>query len=208
MRNWGAFSTHSASGGWDDTLVVFTSDHGEMMGDHRMLGKGSLYPQSYHIPLVVKIPGGAKGQRVGAFTSAADVFPTVAELIGSVPRNALDGRSLTPLLTGGRPRTWRKAALWESDLRHVLDAPPPGHAPRDCVLQCRMDAGHLYVASPAWGPALFDLAEDPGCLHNRAADPALRAARLAAAEAMLADRAQAMDDNLARACVWNWHERH
>ena len=57
------------SGAWDDTIVILTSDHAEMMGDHLMLGKGGFFDGSYHIPLIIrdprlKQPGGTQGRRV------------------------------------------------------------------------------------------------------------------------------------------------
>ncbi|WP_371036975.1 sulfatase-like hydrolase/transferase [Rhodosalinus sp. FB01] len=200
------FEALRAAGQWEETVIVFTSDHGEMMGDHWMLGKGGFFPQSYHIPLIMRIPGRGAGQ-VDAFTSAADIFPTLCDLMGVAPGHAPDGASLTPFLDGQAPRRWRAAALWEFDFRLLLgeDAARFGLAPEDCVLQCRMDGRHLYMASPGLPPALYDLDEDPDCLVNRAADPALAPARLSQAEALLADRARLMDRTLASRAVWDFY---
>ena len=52
------------------TLILFTSDHGEMLGDHWMLGKAGFFPQAFHVPLVVRLPGGSRGQRVTALHRA------------------------------------------------------------------------------------------------------------------------------------------
>jgi arylsulfatase A-like enzyme len=177
-----------------------------MLGDHWMLGKGGFFEGSYRIPLILRVPGQAGGGRIEAFTSAVDIFPTLSELMGEAPRHAVDGASLLPFVRGKRPEGWRGAALWEFDFRLLLGARAAdyGLAPEDCVLQCRRDARHLYVASPALPPALYDLQEDPACLVNRAGDPALRAARLSAAEALLADRARLMDRTLANHAVWDW----
>ncbi|RBI86552.1 phosphonate monoester hydrolase [Rhodosalinus halophilus] len=195
-----------AAGQWDETVVVFTSDHGEMLGDHWMLGKGGFFEESYRIPLILRLPGQAGGGYVEAFTSAVDIFPTLAELMGVAPGQAVDGASLLPFVRGERPADWRDAALWEFDFRLLLGprAADYGLAPEDCVLQCRRDDRHLYVASPGLPPALYDLSEDPGCLRNRADDPAMAGARLAAAEALIADRARLMDRTLANRAVWDW----
>lgn len=195
-----------AAGQWEDTVVIFTSDHGEMLGDHWMLGKGGFFEESYHIPLILRVPGQAGGERVEAFTSAVDIFPTLAELMGVAPGHAVDGDSLLPFTAGTPPARWREAALWEFDFRLLPSARGADHglAPEDCVLQCRRDDRHLYAASPALPPALYDLAEDPGCLRNCAGDPAMQGARLAAAEALLADRARLMDRTLADRAVWDW----
>ncbi|TIR43728.1 MAG: phosphonate monoester hydrolase, partial [Mesorhizobium sp.] len=85
-----------AAGSWDDTVVVLTSDHAEMMGDHFMLGKGGFFDASYHIPLIVRDPRRteAAGASIDRFTEAVDVFPTLLDLIGAAPEPHLDGRSL------------------------------------------------------------------------------------------------------------------
>ncbi|TIN82585.1 MAG: phosphonate monoester hydrolase, partial [Mesorhizobium sp.] len=65
-----------ATGAWDDTIIVLTSDHAEMMGDHFMLGKGGYFDGSYHIPLIIRDPrqGKATGGSVDSFTEANDIL--------------------------------------------------------------------------------------------------------------------------------------
>ena len=65
-----------AAGAWDDTLIVLTSDHGEMMGDHWTLGKFGYFDQAFHIPLIVRDPRRPEGfgRRVTAFTEAVRAF--------------------------------------------------------------------------------------------------------------------------------------
>ncbi|TIO53619.1 MAG: phosphonate monoester hydrolase, partial [Mesorhizobium sp.] len=106
-----------AAGSWDDTVVVLTSDHAEMMGDHFMLGKGGFFDASYHIPLIVRDPRRteAAGASIDRFTEAVDVFPTLLDLIGAAPEPHLDGRSLASWLDGEEPADWRDAAHWEFD---------------------------------------------------------------------------------------------
>ena len=53
---WAGFAHLKALGQWDDTLIVFTSDHGEQMGDHWQYGKAGFFDQSYHIPMIVGTP--------------------------------------------------------------------------------------------------------------------------------------------------------
>ena len=73
-----------AASAWQDTVIVLTSDHAEMMGDHYMLGKGGFFDQSYHLPLIVRDPRQAinAGRRVDEFTEAVDLMPTVLDLLG------------------------------------------------------------------------------------------------------------------------------
>ncbi|WP_010102490.1 sulfatase-like hydrolase/transferase, partial [Verminephrobacter aporrectodeae] len=68
------------TGQWDDTLIVMTSDHGEQLGDHHLLGKVGYFDQSYHIPMLVRDPSraadGTRGTLVDHFTEAVDTMPT------------------------------------------------------------------------------------------------------------------------------------
>jgi hypothetical protein len=94
------FAALKAAGAWDDTLVIFTSDHAELMGDHYLLGKGGYHDQSQHTPLIIRDPRATRrGNRVEAFTEAVDIYPTILEAIGSTPKHVADGTSLLPWLT-------------------------------------------------------------------------------------------------------------
>ncbi|NIR39236.1 MAG: sulfatase-like hydrolase/transferase, partial [Actinobacteria bacterium] len=72
---------------WDDTLVVFTSDHGEQLGDHWLFGKYGYFDQAFHIPLIVRDPrpgaDAGRGRRVDRFTENVDVMPTILDLLGA-----------------------------------------------------------------------------------------------------------------------------
>lgn len=185
------FETLRERSDWEDTLVIFTSDHGEMMGDHGLLGKGGFYREGQHIPLMIRFPGlGAR--RVDGFTSAVDIFPTLAEIWGIAPRHAPDGLSLLPL-AAGKPQK-RNNALWEFDFRHLL---PPGLSlpPRDCHLTVLRTATVQYVHSPAFPPLLFDLSDDPSC-QAPIEDPD-SSLRVMMAEALLSEVTRLRDDTLA-----------
>lgn len=184
-------------GDWKNTLVVFTSDHGEMLGDHGLLGKGGFFAQGQHIPLIVRLPGGTSGE-VARFTSSADVFPTLLDLWGLEGRHAPDGASLAPALdgTGEAGRDW---ALWEFDFRFAM--PPDlrdtmGLTPRACHLTVLRTAEAQYVHSPAFPPFVFDLAADPDCRAPIASPtPPLRSRM---AEALLDRITTLRDETLAR----------
>lgn len=194
----------------EETLVVFTSDHGEMLGDHLMLGKGGFFEQSYHVPLIIRMPGGAGGGVVEAFTSATDIFPTLCAAMGVSPGHQPDGMPLQPFLEGRVPEGWRDAAFWEFDFRQPLGpegARALGLREEECVLTCYRDRRSLYVQSPALAPLLFDLDSDPECRVNRAGDRDLLERRLDCAEALLAERARHADNTLARCAVWDYHRR-
>lgn len=89
------------SGMWDNTVIVFTSEHGEMAGDHGMLEKRSLYEQSARVPLLMRIPEMGNGQKhiAGSF-GHVDLAPTLLELMGAEIPAHLQGRSILPVLRG------------------------------------------------------------------------------------------------------------
>ena len=114
-----------ASGEDERTLVVFTSDHGEHLGDHWQFSKLSYFDQTFHVPLIIRDPRPAatlgRGRQVSAFTENIDVMPTILEAIGLEAPHQCDGESLTPFLAGGTPAGWRREAHFAFDFRDALD---------------------------------------------------------------------------------------
>lgn len=187
---------------WDNTIIIFTSDHAEMMGDHWMFGKGGAYDGSYHIPLVIRDPAYAAqaGRVVDHFTSAADLMPTLLQRIGVTPANHQDGASLQPFLQGEPPQNWRDHAFWEFDFRDVVTNAQEqalGLKSNQCNLAVLRDHQFKYVHFAGLPPLLFDLAADPDEMNNLAEDPAYLAVRLRYAEKLLALRAEHLDQTLA-----------
>ena len=95
------------SGQWDNTIIVFTSEHGEMAGDHGMLEKRSMYEEASRVPLIMRIPGSSPDaddgeHRVPGSVSLVDLVPTLLDLSGTGASTAtgLQGRSLAPVITG------------------------------------------------------------------------------------------------------------
>jgi choline-sulfatase len=89
----------------DDTVVIFTADHGEMLGERGLWYKMSFFEDSAGIPLIVSAPGKFRPRRVSANVSLLDMVPTLAELCGAgltTGADKLDGASLVPLLSGDR----------------------------------------------------------------------------------------------------------
>lgn len=198
-RIWQALKEHGA---WDDTLIIFTSDHAEMAGDHWTLGKGGFFDGSYHIPLVIRDPRypAAMGRQIDDFTSAADIFPTLCERLDVNPRNHIDGRSLIPYLAGDGPPGRRGAVFWEFDFRDIASGDAERHfglSSNECNLAVIRDEHFKYVHFAGLPPLLFDLDKDPMELDNRAADPAYATVRLAYAEKLLSWRARHLDQTLA-----------
>ncbi len=190
-----------ANGAWDNTIVVLTTDHGEMLGDHWTLGKFGYFDQAYHIPLIVRDPRHPEGfgGRVTAFTEAVDVVPTLLEGVGATREGPADGRSLGPFLRGESAPDWRGEAHWEFDFRDVAGGKAQaalGVDLDDCSLAVIRDARYKYVHFAGLPPLLFDLQEDPDELHNRAEDAGHLAVRVAMAEKLLAWRSRHLDRRL------------
>lgn len=144
----------------DNTRILYTSDHGEMAGAHGLFGKSCLYEDSVSAPLILAGPGIPSGKTVGELVSHVDLFPTILEGAGIACADAdrdLPGVSLWPAI-GGRDRT-----------RHVF---AEYHATGSRAGSFMLRAGDwkllYHVGAP---PQLFNLAADPGELHDLA-DPA------------------------------------
>ncbi len=186
------------NGSWKNTLIVLTSDHGEMMGDHYTLGKFGYFDQSYHVPLIVRDPGrpDAHGEIVDAFSESIDVMPTVLDALGLPVPGHLDGASLLPFLNGESPGAWRREAHWECDFRDVVSGAAQDHfgvGLDRCNLAVIRGERYKYVHFGGLPSLLFDLHDDPDELHNIAGDPAHRDIRLDMAEKLLAWRATHLD---------------
>jgi arylsulfatase A-like enzyme len=102
-------------GAGGDTIVVFTSDHGDMMGDHGLMLKGFMhYRGTLQVPLVIRAPGRMPG-RTRALASTLDLCPTIIDLTGARWFQGIQGRSLTPILADPAAVV-RRHVLVEDDL--------------------------------------------------------------------------------------------
>lgn len=92
----------------ENTIIVFTSDHGYHLGEHGMWRKNTLFENSARVPLIIVAPGGAKGQTALAPVGLVDLYPTLAELGGVQSPDNLQGQSLVPMLhePTARGRGW------------------------------------------------------------------------------------------------------
>jgi arylsulfatase A-like enzyme len=190
-----------------ETVVVVTSDHGEQLADHHITGKLGFFDQSYHVPLIVRIPGTAhdatRGTIIDEPTEHVDVLPMLCELLDVDVPLQCDGRSLMPFLTGAAPDHWRDAVHWEFDFRE-----PASRAferafdvtMEELSLTVLRDRHGKYVhctGYPALPPLFFDLDADPDELVNRAADPECAPRVLDYAQRLLAWRGRHLDRSLA-----------
>ncbi|MFL6447506.1 MAG: sulfatase-like hydrolase/transferase [Bryobacteraceae bacterium] len=109
--------------GWsEETLVFFTSDHGDMLGGQNLFRKGYGYQQSVHVPMLMRLPAGGSGARLGAevdqVVELRDVLPTFLDAAGAQAHGAMDGRSLLPLARGDGAG-WREYIDLEHDLLNL-----------------------------------------------------------------------------------------
>ena len=110
------FDTLKRRGQYDNTLIILTADHADQMGDQDLLHKAGFFESSYHIPLIIRAPDGARGVVVeDSFTENIDIMPTICEAIGEPIPLSCDGLPLTHFLRGETPHWWRDAATYEFD---------------------------------------------------------------------------------------------
>jgi N-acetylglucosamine-6-sulfatase len=106
-----------------NTYIVFSSDNGYHLGQHRLTrGKQTAFDTDIRVPLIVAGPGVPKGRKVHAVAQNVDLYPTFLDLAGAKPRVPVDGRSLEPLLHPTRVKpAWRTVALVEH--KNLADNP-------------------------------------------------------------------------------------
>ncbi len=146
------------SGHWDDTIIIFTSDHGYHLGDHFLWGKVSLFDIGTRVPFIVRVPGMTRsGTRSEAMVELVDIYPTLADLAGLEGPDHLQGTSLRPLLADPE-RMGRKSFAYTV----VTRGPELGHALRN---------QRWRYAKWSNGEELYNLVNDPTEKHNLAGKP-------------------------------------
>jgi arylsulfatase A-like enzyme len=144
----------------DDTLVIFASDHGEGLGDHKHVGHISqLYDSLLRVPLVFSYPGHLpEGVVIEQRVGLVDVLPTVAELLNLLPPAGARGRSLVPLMLGSA-----------SPIRPLIAATyrPEASSDKQAIVMDGFKYIHSQLDDSEW-VELFDLAADPDELEDLA----------------------------------------
>jgi arylsulfatase A-like enzyme len=170
------------NGYFDNTLIVFTSDHGDYLGDHWMGEKDLFHEPSVKVPLIIYDPAAtaARGTVCDELVEAIDLAPTFLETVGANPAqqsHRLEGRSLVPLLDGLRPSDWRSFVFSEYDYTLQPAGPALGLPPRDSRLLMIADRRWKYVHAVGFRPMLYDMQSDPNEFHDLGADPAYEGER-------------------------------
>jgi arylsulfatase A-like enzyme len=165
----------------EETLVVFTADHGDTLGDQWTLGTGGFAAGAYRVPLIIAAPDGpdtpAGPRRTDRFTESVDLVPTVLEWAGLPGLPGACGRSLLPFLRGTPGGWFRQYAVCEFHFRAALRDTWPWAAraePDACRLTVLRSASHTYVHFPTLPPLLFDRTADQGELRDLAGESGSR----------------------------------
>ena len=105
------FDALKESGHWEDTIVIFTSDHGYHLGEHFLWGKVTLFDIGTRVPFLVRVPGLTEGgTQSEAMVELVDIYPTLVDIAGLKPPVGLQGMSLRPLLDHPERRGKKKVA--------------------------------------------------------------------------------------------------
>ncbi len=173
------------SGHMEDTLILFTSDHGDLAGDHWLGEKEYFYESAIRVPCIVVDPSAAADATRGTvsqqFVECIDIVPTILEALALDPRNhRVEGRSLLAL-TRNTPtaQDWRDCVFGQLDYAYREARTFLGRGPDECQGWMVRDARYKYIHWEGYPAQLFDLQEDPQEFDDRGTDPALQAVRAA-----------------------------
>ena len=152
------------SGQAENTMIIFTSDHGELLGEHRLWGKLGWWDSAYRIPLIIHVPE-QRPKIIEEMTESVDVSPTILDWLGAeIPTN-WNGRSLLPIVENIKPNLEpRDFVVFEFDFRenhHSSFVENKVLAPEECSLSVIRTQEWKYVHFPSLSCMLFNLKNDP-----------------------------------------------
>lgn len=145
------------SGQYENTIILFMSDHGDHLGQHRMYQKMEMYEPSIKVPMIVKIPSGQPEQSVDFPLSHLDIVPTLLDLLDIERPDGLDGESLKPSIMGKQLILDRAVFSQYSGNRGIGD-----------IRRAMMTRKYKYIFDPCDEPELYDLENDPLEMTNLA----------------------------------------
>ena len=144
----------------ENTIVIYTSDHGEMNGEHGMWRKSNFYEQSARVPLQIMFPDRlSAGKRIDEVVSLVDLTATLVDMASGHSISQFDGDSLIPLING-EAKDWKNYAFSEY-LAHGVQRP----------MAMLRKGKYKYNYSLGDTPELYDIYEDPGEFRNLANEP-------------------------------------
>ncbi|MEZ4861491.1 MAG: sulfatase-like hydrolase/transferase [Caldilineaceae bacterium] len=165
------FTTLQETGLWDNTLIIYTSDHGDMLGDFGMTGKSNFMEPTIHVPLLLKPPHSANlesfepGRRSSDLIELIDIAPTILDYAGVPIPDTMQGVALRPLLADSAAGKSQILCEYMSNDRSIKG-------------KCLRTAQYKYVFwTPGREEELYDLQSDPQERHNVVGDASYREIR-------------------------------
>lgn len=148
---------------YENTVILFTSDHGDMLGSHRLFNKGfNMYEEDHHIPCILRVPGMAQPSNYDGFVTLTDIMPTLLEIAGVELPPPTDGQSLLGFVRDKEPIPPREKILAEFN----------GYESTLLTMRMVRTKKWKYVYNPFAEDELYDEESDPAELHNLAPLPA------------------------------------
>jgi arylsulfatase A-like enzyme len=192
--------TLERTGQIDNTIVVFTSDHGEMLGDHGIYLKGPyFYEPAIRVPLIISWSGGLNVRgRSRALVELGDLAPTILEAVGLDPHPGMQSRSLWPMLSGQAELDSHREDVY----CEYYNAMPFHKEPAAHATMVRTDRYKLVAVHGLDAGELYDLQEDPNETLNKWDDPELLPVRAALLKRLCDRMAWTVDPLPERQAAW------
>lgn len=169
-----------------DTLIVFTADHGDFLGDHWLGEKEYFFETVIRVPMIVVDPAGAPGQVREQFVECVDVVPTLLDALGlPIPAHRVEGRSLRPLLQAEPGGAAREFVVGSLDYAYREARTLLGRSVHACTGWMVREDRYKLIVWEGFADQLFDLHDDAGELDDRGTDPALAPVRRRLRDALL-----------------------
>jgi arylsulfatase A-like enzyme len=166
-----------------NTVVAFTSDHGDMMGAHRLIAKCVQFQEAIRVPLLIRLPGQSTARRIAGPVSQIDIVPTLLELLGESLPGFLQGQSLSRAMERGRTDQEEVYIEWNGpnnglgDVCGQVQFPDwlTSLAPAEAIRAACADPVRTVIRADGWklnlSPLgeheLYNLRQDPGEMLNR-----------------------------------------
>lgn len=166
-----------AAGRMQDTLIVFSSDHGDHLGDHWLGEKEVFFDSAMRVPLIVYDPDAraapTRGTVSNQFAECVDVVPTILDALGILPASQrIEGQSLLPWLRGETAETLREVTVGTLDYAYREARLTLGRDVNESHGTMVRDDRYKLMLWQGYRPQLFDLHDDPDELHDIGNDPA------------------------------------
>ena len=182
---------------YEDTIVIFHSDHGEMLGDHGIYLKGPFfYECAIHVPLIISWPGHIGSGVVPGIVELMDLPETILELCSLPSYPAMQGKSLVPLFSDNEGK------LHDSAYSEYMNAMPWHTSPKAFASMVRTERWKLVASHSDDGGELYDLCNDPDERVNLFHDPEYIDVRLEMTEKLLRRWSFTVDPLPERKSAW------